>query len=443
MSMIDTYTTMPGRANEEADPRGLSRPPASSPDRPARRGAPEGSWRPARSRSAPGPRPPTPADPTAARRRASTTARGPRPGRRRARREPDRRDAAACRITSRTMSRAARAERQPRAQLARAPPHAVGHHAVDADRRQRERNERRSRRAAASPAATPPPTRRRCPTACAPRRAARRVRPARTAARIAGSAASGSPVVRTKSVTPLPFCRSNGKYRSARGASLSEARRMSPTRPTISAVPSPSADPLADRVLAREVALGDRVADDHDRRAVERVARVEEPAVAQRDAQRAEVAARRRLPAHFRRPLRPRAADAPAERAAPSSCCRSAASPRRRRRASHPAAALRARRTRADRPPIAPAARCSGPAGRPICTVSTPSAVKPGSTAISLAKLRSVRPAPMSSTTASAISAATSPEAARRAPPLIVARRWPTSAPRAAVARQPQARHAR
>ena len=33
----------------------------------------------------------------------------------------------------------------------------------------------------------------------------------RTAARMAGNAASGSPVVRMNSVTPLPFCRSNGK----------------------------------------------------------------------------------------------------------------------------------------------------------------------------------------------------------------------------------------
>ena len=41
----------------------------------------------------------------------------------------------------------------------------------------------------------------------------------RTALRTAGSASSGSPVVRMNSVTPLPFCRSNGKYRSARGAS--------------------------------------------------------------------------------------------------------------------------------------------------------------------------------------------------------------------------------
>ncbi len=61
----------------------------------------------------------------------------------------------------------------------------------------------------------------------------------RSAERIPGAAPAGSRA-RTNSVIWPGGDASNGRYRSSRGASSSPARRMSPTTPTISAVPSPS-----------------------------------------------------------------------------------------------------------------------------------------------------------------------------------------------------------
>ena len=315
------------------------------------------------------------------------------------------------------MSRAARAERQPRAELARAPPHAVRHHAVDADGREHQRDRARSRRAAASPGASPPPTR--GDVRQRARLEEHRVgfdlpRPRRGSP---GSAASGSPVVRTNSVDAvavLPLEREvqvGARRVGERGAAnVADA-------PTISAVPSPSWMRLPTGFSPGKKRCGDRVADDHDRRRVGRVARVEEPAGAQRNLQRAEVAAGRRLPADFGRPLPGGQSDARAARAAPSSCCRSAASPPRRRPTRRRGSASSAANIALVERAVAPAARRSGrPAGRSARSAHR-RRVKPGSTAISFAKLRSVRPAPISSTTASAISAATSADAARRAPP--------------------------
>ena len=88
-----------------------------------------------------------------------------------------------------------------------------------------------------------------------------------------------------------------------------------------------------------------RLADDHDRRRLCRVARVEQAPGAQRNAQAPEIAARRRLPADVRRPLaRRHRLFGPLERHRPV-----VAGERRddrRRRSSRPRAALRSRRTR-------------------------------------------------------------------------------------------------
>ena len=62
---------------------------------------------------------------------------------------------------------------------------------------------------------------------------------------------TGSPLARMKSVVDGLITRSNGKYRSARGSSVSDARRMLPTTPTISAVHVAEADALADRISRR------------------------------------------------------------------------------------------------------------------------------------------------------------------------------------------------
>ena len=171
-----------------------------------------------------------------------------------------------------------------------------------------------------------------------------------------------------------------------RAADVADARRRSPPccRPALMRLPT-GFSPGKKR-------CGERVADDHDRRASMRVARVEQPSGAQRNLERAEIAARRRLPAHFRRPLPRARSDAPgrtsgAVQLLPVSGVTAAAptvSTSGERFDRGEDARCRARRARA--------ARRSGRPASPICTVNTPSAVKPGSTAIRLAKLRSVRP---------------------------------------------------
>ena len=144
---------------------------------------------------------------------------------------------------------------------------------------------------------------RRWPTACASRRARRRARSRGSWSRIAGNAASGSPVVRTKSVAPLRIlplerkveigARTVAQRRAADVADAPDDLRRAVAQP----------DALAHRVLAGEEACGERIAHDHDRRAVE-VSRASNSRPSRSGiCERSEVAARRRLPAHLRRPL--------------------------------------------------------------------------------------------------------------------------------------------
>ena len=75
-----------------------------------------------------------------------------------------------------------------------------------------------------------------------------RLEPADRRAHAGTIAATGSPLARMKSVVDGLMTRSNGKYKSARGSSASDARRMFPTMPTISALHVAKIDAVADRL---------------------------------------------------------------------------------------------------------------------------------------------------------------------------------------------------